>query len=227
LAQVSNGEPLTQTSKIETNYDSGKNKTTVRMAPMKIADEKGLYHSIHLAPAYSYEGRQPRTPEIIDFEVQTVVKARRLKVDLYVLFLIDGEKIFLSSNRRGVKNPLPGRRWVGESLVFRMPLETMVKLANAKQAKIRMDGLDFELSSDHLSALREFAEMAAHKARDEIVVVLNLRSAASIHPQIFQRWLACGLSHDGYRDTRSRLASESVPVACLGPMLVPLLQSDH
>lgn len=165
LAQVSNGGPLIQTSKIETNYDSGKNKTTVRMAPMKIADEKGLYHSIHLAPAYSYQGREPRTPEIIDFEVQTVVKARRLKVDLYVLFVIDGEKIFLSSNRRGVKNPLPGRRWVGESLVFRMPLETMVKLANAKQSMIRMDGLDFELSSDHLTALREFAEIASNKSQ--------------------------------------------------------------
>lgn len=165
LAHVSNGESLIQTPKIETSYDSGKNKTTVRMAPMKIADEKGLYHSIHLAPAFSYRGREPRSAEIIDFEVQTVVKARQLKVDLYVLFLIDGEKIFLSSNRRGVKNPLPGRRWVGESLVFRMPLETMVKLANAKQAMIRMDGLDFELSSDHLSALREFAEMASNKSQ--------------------------------------------------------------
>ena len=165
LAQVSNGKPLTQTPKIETSYDSGKNKTTVRMAPMRIADEKGLYHSIHVAPAYSYQGRESRTPEIIDFEVQTVVKARQLKVDLYVIFLIDGEKIFLSSNRRGVKNPMPGRRWVGESLVFRMPLETMVKLANAKQAMIRMDGLDFELSSNHLSALREFAEMASNKSQ--------------------------------------------------------------
>lgn len=165
LAQVSNAESLTQTPKIETSYDSGKNKTTVRMTPMKIADDKGLYHSIHLAPAYSYEGREPRTPEIIDFEVQTVVKARRLKVDLYVLFLIDGEKIFLSSNRRGVKNPLPGRRWVGERLVFRMPLGTLVKLANAKQAMIQMDGLDFELSSDHLRALREFAETAANKSQ--------------------------------------------------------------
>jgi hypothetical protein len=134
------------------------------MAPMKIADEKGLYHTIHLAPAYSYQGREPRTPEIIDFEVQTVVKARQLKIDLYVLFLIDGEKIFLSSNRRGVKNPLPGRRWVGERLVFRMPLETLVKLANAKQAIIRMDGLDFELTSDHLSSLREFAETASKKS---------------------------------------------------------------
>jgi len=165
LAQVSNREWLTQTPNIETSYDSEKNKTTVRMEPMKIADEKGLYHTIHLAPAYSYQGREPQTPEIIDFEVQTVVKARRLKVDLYVLFLIDREKIFLSSNRRGVKNPLPGRRWVGERLVFRMPLETLVRLANAKQAMIRMDGLDFELSSDHLSALREFAETAANKSQ--------------------------------------------------------------
>ena len=78
------------------------------MAPMQISGDKGKYHSLHLAPAYSFPGRAPRTPEIIDFELQTVVKARQLKVDLYVLFLIDGEKIFLSSNRRGVKNPVAG-----------------------------------------------------------------------------------------------------------------------
>lgn len=162
LAQVGTGESLA-IPKIETTYDSGKNKTTVRMSPMQISGEKALYHSIHLAPAYSYPGQLPRTPELIEFEVQTVVKARKLKVDLYVLFVIDGEKIFLSSNRSAVKKPVPGRMWVGERLVFRMPLGTLLKLANAKEAVIRMDGIDFELGVDHLSALRAFADTAHNK----------------------------------------------------------------
>lgn len=164
LTQICNGESLTRTPKIETSYDSVKNKTTVRMAPMKIADEKGLYHSIHLAPAYSYPGREPRAPEIIDFEVQTVVKARKLKIDLYVLFVIDGERIFLSSSRRrAIKNPVPNQRWIGEQLVFRMPVETLIKLSNAKQASIRMDGVDFELNDDHRRALRSLADTIPNK----------------------------------------------------------------
>jgi len=163
LAQVGTEDGTAQTPKIETTYDSRKQKTTVRMNRMQISGDKGRYHSLHLAPAYSFSGQVPQTPQIIDFELQTVVKARKLRVDLYVLFVIDGEKIFLSSNRWGVKKPVPGRPWVGEHLVFRMPFETLVKLANAKQASIRMDAIDFELSNDHLSALRAFAETMGNK----------------------------------------------------------------
>lgn len=158
LAQIGTGEAVAKTPKIETTYDSVKDKTTVRMTRMQISGERGRYHSLHLAPAYSFPGQMPRTPEMIDLELQTVVKARKLKVDLYVLFVVDGEKIFLSSNRWGVKKPVPGRPWVGERLVFHMPYGTLLKLANAKQASIRMDGIDFELSDDHLRALRLFAE---------------------------------------------------------------------
>jgi hypothetical protein len=163
LAQAGTEGAVTKTPKIETTYDSVKDKTTVRMNRMQISGEKDRYHSLHLAPAYSFPGQASRTPEIIDFELQTVVKARKLKIDLYVLFVIDGEKIFLSSNRWGVKRPVAGRPWVGERLVFRMPYETLVKLANAKQALIRMDGIDFELRDDHLSALRSFAETLSNK----------------------------------------------------------------
>lgn len=163
LAQNGSEEAVVKAQKIETSYDSGKDKTTVRMTRMQISGEKDRYHSLHLAPAYSFSGQVPRTPEIIDFELQTVVKARQLKVDLYVLFVVDGEKIFLSSNRWGVKKPVAGRPWVAEHLVFRMPYETLLKLANAKQASIRMDGIDFELSEDHRSALRAFAETLPKK----------------------------------------------------------------
>jgi hypothetical protein len=164
LAQVGTEEVAAQTPKIETTYDSGKDKTTVRMNRMQISGDKGRYHSLHLAPAYSFPGQvPPPTPGIIDFELQTVVKAPKLRVDLYVLFVIEGEKIFLSSSRWGVKKPVPGRPWVGERLVFRMPYETLLKLANAKQASIRMDGIDFELTDEHLRVLRAFAETQANK----------------------------------------------------------------
>ena len=133
------------------------------MNRIKISGERGRYHSLHLAPAYSFAGRVRRAPEIIDFELQTVVKARKLRVDLYVLFVVGGEQIFLSSNRWGVKKPVPGRPWVGEHLVFRMPFETFMKLANAKLASIRMDGMEFELSDDHLRALRAFAQTLPYK----------------------------------------------------------------
>jgi hypothetical protein len=141
---------------IETSYDSAGNKTTVRLTPVKISGEKGKYHSIHITPSFSYPGRNFLKPATIDFELQTVVKTK-LKVDLYVVFIVDGETIFLSSNRSGVRNPVPGKRWIGERLVFRMPYDTLMKVTKAKAVEIKMDEVRFPLTNGALERIREFA----------------------------------------------------------------------
>lgn len=142
---------------IETNYDREKDKTTVQLMPVQISGDKAQYHSVHIAPAFSYPGREFKRPEIIDFEVQTLVKTR-LKIDLYVVFVVDGETIFLSSNRSGVKRPVPGKRWVGERLVFRMPYDTLMKITRAKAVEIKMDGVRFPITEAVLEHVREFAQ---------------------------------------------------------------------
>jgi hypothetical protein len=143
--------------KIETSYDAGKDKTTIRLAPVQISGENGKYRSLQMAPTFSYPGKEPRPPAIIDFELRTVVKGR-LDTDLYVLFVIDGEKVFLSSNRWALKRPVPGRVWLGERLVFRMPYETFLKITRAKTLEIRFDDVRFSLSEDHLRTLRAFGD---------------------------------------------------------------------
>ena len=85
------------------------------------------------------------------------MKVRLLDSDLYVVFIVDGEMIFLSSNRRGIPRPVPGRRWVGERLVFRMPYETFVKITKAKKFEITFDGVKFEVGESQMQTLREFA----------------------------------------------------------------------
>jgi hypothetical protein len=164
MAQVVTEKPAANRPKVETSYDSARDETTLRMSPMQISGNKGPYHSLHVTLAQRFPGRVPRTPETIDFELQTVLRARKLKIDLYVLFVIEGEKSFLTSNRWSVKRPVPGRPWVGERLVFRMPYSTLIKLGHAKQALIRMDGIDFELSDDHLRSFRAFAETIGRTA---------------------------------------------------------------
>ena len=142
--------------RIETNYDSSKDKTTVRLLPVQISGDKNQYHSVHIAPSFSYAGREFKRPDAIEFEVQTVVKTK-LKIDLYVVFVIDGESIFLSSNRSAVKRPVRGKRWVGERLIFRMPYETLMKIKMARTVEIKMDSVRFPLSEAVLEQLREFA----------------------------------------------------------------------
>lgn len=142
-----------QPAKIETTYDEQKDKTTIKLAPVKIG-EAGKYHSIHMSPSFSFPARSPVTPAIVDFELQTVVKGR-LRTDLYVVFVIDGETVFLSSSRWAVKRPIPGRVWMGERLVFRMPYETFVRVTKAKTLAIKFDGVSFQVGEKEQLALRE------------------------------------------------------------------------
>lgn len=160
LAASPSSEPPAQDTpkaiKIETTYDSAKDKTTVSLLPIKISGAKAQYYSVHIAPSFSYPGREFKKPETVDFEVQTVVKTK-LRLDLYVVFLVDNETIFLSSNRRAVKHPVPGRRWLGERLVFRMPHATLMKIAKAQAVEIKMDAVRFPLTEAVLENVREFA----------------------------------------------------------------------
>ena len=148
---------MVQAVKIKTIYDSSKDRTTVGLAPVQISGEKDKYHSLHMAPSFSFSGHQPERPSIIDFELQTIVKGRLLDSDLYVVFIVDGETIFLSSNRSSIARPVPGRRWVGERLVFRMPYETFLKITKAKKFEIKFDGVSFPVGEEQRQALRELA----------------------------------------------------------------------
>lgn len=142
-------------AKVETTYDAEKDKTIVRLAPMEISRGQGKYVSLQMSPSFSFTGRQAVTPSLIDFELQTVVRGR-LRTDVYVVFMIDGEEVFLSSNRWAIKRPVPGRVWVGERLVFRMPYETFVKITKANSFEIRFDAVKFPVGKEQKQALRDF-----------------------------------------------------------------------
>ena len=142
---------------IITGYDEGKKITTVKGVPVKVSGDKDKYHSLHISPAFSYPGHRATLPETIDFELLTVVKGK-LRVDLYVVFVIDGETIFLSSNRWGIKRPVAGRRWMGERLVFRMPYQTFLKMAAAKTVAVKLDAVLFEFGEEPMQAIRDFAK---------------------------------------------------------------------
>ena len=145
-----------ESGNIETTYDEAKDRTTVKLARVKISSGQDKYVSLHMSPSFSFPGRRLlATPAIIDFELQTVVRGR-LRTDLYVVFMIDGEKVFLSSSRWAVKRPIPGRVWMGERLVFRMPYETFIKITKATTLEIKFDATTFAVGDYEKQALRDF-----------------------------------------------------------------------
>ena len=64
--------PQEPTTRVLTSYDAASDKTTVALAPVQISGPRDKYHSLHMAPVFSYPGQEPRRPEIIDFELRTV-----------------------------------------------------------------------------------------------------------------------------------------------------------
>jgi hypothetical protein len=147
-----------QSLKIESSYDAPKDETTVRHSPIKLGGENGQYHSLHLVVSYKYPGKTKRIPDFLTFELITVVKDRKLNPDLYVQLLVDGDKIFLPSNRWAEKNPVPGRPWISEHIALRMPYEVFTMITQAKNVVIQMDAINFSVGKSELKLLREFGE---------------------------------------------------------------------
>jgi hypothetical protein len=142
----------------ETVYDPQKNLTTVRLPSTTLSGEKDRYHSLSFAIDYTYAGRTPAPPERVNFEVTSVVKARRLNSDLYVVFVVDGKEIHFSSNRSAIRKPVPGRPWIGEKMVFLIPRVDFLKLAAAEKLAIKMGGVTFDFSDELRERVRRFGE---------------------------------------------------------------------
>jgi hypothetical protein len=144
----------------EISYDQIKDVTTVRLPSTELSGEKDRYHSLSFSIYYSYPGRTPAAlPERVNFELISVVKARRLNPDLYVVFLADGKPIHFSSNRSAIRNPVRGRPWIGEKIVFLIPREEFLKLAAAKKLAIKMGDVTFDFDDESQAGVRELAKV--------------------------------------------------------------------
>ena len=152
-----------QTTKVETFFDEPKNLTTVRLGPVRLGTEKERYHRLDFSLSYQYPGQSASIPERINFELVSVIKARRLNTDLYVVFLVDGKPIHFSSNRSAVRNPVPGRLWIGERMIFLIPCEDLRKIGGAQKLSIKMGNIQFDFGEEARETLRTF--LAAVKER--------------------------------------------------------------
>lgn len=151
--------PAFQETKIQTTYDRAKDLTNVRLPSKRISDDKDKYRSVDFSIWCSYPGKGKRKPETVNFELVTVVKARKLNSDLYVQFLRDGEAVHFGSSRSAMMKPVPGRPWIGERMIFLMPYDDFLKLANAKRLEVSLGGVKFEFNEAIRESIRRFAEV--------------------------------------------------------------------
>lgn len=145
-----------QTIQITHNMD--KDVVTARLVRFRISEEVDRYHTVDMSAAFTHSYKTKQTQPQVEVELFSIVKARKLNTDLYVVFVVDGREVHYGSNRSAVRNPVPGRLWIGERMVFSVPVEEFQKLAAAEKLAIKMGGVRFDLNDDARVSLKLFAE---------------------------------------------------------------------
>lgn len=135
-----------------------KNETTLRLLPAQLSGPKDRYHSLSYSIYCKYPGTEATAAKDVNFELVSVVRARRLDTDLYVVFVVDGKEIHYSSNRSAIPKPVPGRLWVGERMIFSIPREDFMKMAAAEKLGVKMGGVSFDFNEATRITIRSFAE---------------------------------------------------------------------
>jgi hypothetical protein len=103
----------------------------------------------------------PSPPQAVNFEIVSVVKARKLNPDLYVVFVVDGNEIHFSSNRSAIPKPASGKPWIGERMVFLIPYEEFKKVAAAKSLAVKLGGVSFDFDDEMQRSIRAIARHMA------------------------------------------------------------------
>ena len=141
------------------DYNPIKNQTTMRLLPTQLSGEKDRYHSLKYSIYYTYPGFVSSLPKEVNFELVSVVKARELNSDLYVVFVVDGKEKHFSSNRIAMPKPMAGKQWIGERMVFSIPREEFMKMAAAETLGVKLGDVSFEFSESARTSIRSFAKM--------------------------------------------------------------------
>ena len=143
----------------EVVQDGFRINATLHLDSFPISGPKGRYQSLSFSVRYEHTTGTRATPDVVNFELVSVVKARKLDTDLTVLFLADGQEVHFSSSRSAIPKPVPGKPWIGERMVFHIPREEFLKWTEAENLGVKLGGMVFEFSQENRDAVREMARM--------------------------------------------------------------------
>ena len=127
----------------------------IRSESVPISGPKGRYHSLSFSLSWLHHNDGPIPPKTVKFELVSVVKARRLNPDLYVVFVLDGKEIHFSSNRSAIRRPVRGKPWIGERMVFSIPYEQFDNMTKAKTLSVKLGTVTFDFSRETRLAMGE------------------------------------------------------------------------
>lgn len=153
--------PQDELKGIDNVLDENTKVRTLRLRSIPISGPKDRYHSLAFSIYALYRADWAERPDIVNFELVSVVKARKLNTDLYVVFVVDGKEFHFSSNRSAIRRPVPGKPWIGEKMVFRIPCEQFLKMGGAKTFSVKLGDVTFDFDDEMRAAISRMTRLVS------------------------------------------------------------------
>ncbi len=160
--------------KIVSTYDKNKDKTIVLIQLMDVEDVEDPRPVGEDTPSnprqqdrlgftmfFDYPGEKLATPQYVSIGFTYLALEPRQYGDHLLAAKVDGERITLGKMQvLGTQEVIVRtayKRYTRRALELVIPYEQFLRLANAKKVKLKLGDIEFDLSKDHLEAVRDLA----------------------------------------------------------------------
>jgi hypothetical protein len=163
---------LTQNGKIESSYDQVKEMTTVVLNSMQLYGEPVASSSYiggdeaRFSASFTYSGRKLRAkPKRVLFSLISTSQDWKYTDFPTLSASVDGKRLKLGPLEHTpsfVVNASANADYddyISQGTAVSLPHKTFLRIANGRKVQIRMGPREFELSENHLQALRELATL--------------------------------------------------------------------
>ena len=154
-------------SKVETSFDKSKNETFVYLRMMPVNDlfikEPSFPHApillaggMRLSVFYYYPGKTQATPQRVNLGFQLGYPDLQNLSDYTLVVKADDQLINLGAMNRLTSDPSKSaHEYV--TVESALPYDTFLLIANAKKVEMQVGIINFELTENHLEAIRDLA----------------------------------------------------------------------
>ena len=160
--------------KIVSTFDETKDRTLVLIQLMPVkdvedprpvwensADNPRQQDTLSLSMYFSYPGKTFSTPEFVSIGMVYMALEPQKYEGHLLSAKLDGARVELGKmsvmSRRSVIVRFAYKRYTSEVLELTIPYPQFLALANAKKVKLKLGEFEFDLSKDHLEAIRDLA----------------------------------------------------------------------
>lgn len=152
--------PYKHTGQIVTSFDpAGGMRTTLQHPRALGGGADGLYLAASFVHRSTRAGTTGAQGQTVDIAFSSASKVIRFRDAHDLVFVADGQTIPFVGSAARYRSQATGDGLTLETTGANLPLTTLLTITRARRVAARVGGQEFELSNNHLEALRELASL--------------------------------------------------------------------